>query len=76
MVSGAGLGPEQQMKAWSPPKGNSSNDRFSRVEPGTKEACMEKVPNSDWDSLAGGGGGILRTAMSKLWGGGKGKKKE
>lgn len=42
------------MKAQFPPKRNSRNDRFSRGKLGTKEAHMEKVPNSDWGSLAGG----------------------
>lgn len=42
------------MKAQFPPKRNSRNDRSSRGKLGTKEAHMEKVPNSDWGSLAGG----------------------
>ena len=57
------------MKAQFPPKRNSRNDRFSRGKLGTKEAHMEKVPNSDWGSLAGGCPG--RTGTSKLWGWGR-----
>lgn len=49
-----GLGLGRQIKAWSSPKRNSSSDKFSRAELGTKGAYMEKAPSSDWDSLAGG----------------------
>lgn len=47
MVSDTGLGLEKQIKARSPPKRNSSNERFSRGELATKGAYVEKVPNSD-----------------------------
>lgn len=53
-MSDVGLGLEKQIKAWSPPRRNSGNDRFSRGKLSAKGPYMERVSNSDWDSLAGG----------------------
>lgn len=68
-ASDTGLGREKQIKSWSPPKGNSGDDRFFRCPLSAKRASLEKGSNSDWSRLAGGGEGVLRKRMPELqWG--------